>query len=160
LGLNYMHKKNIVHRDIKPENILMESRDTDNLNIRITDFGFAKFYDPKTGGLKESLGSPLYMAPEIVKNLPYDAKVDIWSLGVVAYILLSGKPPFSGTTKQEIFMQLSSQSISYTDNSAWLKVSREAKSLVKKMLTRDPRIRPSAEDLLAHEFFQDKVLAN
>ncbi len=55
-------------------------------------------------------------------------------------------------------MQLSSHPISYTDNSAWLKVSREAKSMVKKMLTRDPRIRPSAEELLAHEFFQDKLL--
>jgi calcium-dependent protein kinase len=85
-----MHKKNIVHRDIKPENILMESKDVDNFDIRITDFGFAKFYDPLQGGLQENLGSPLYMAPEIVKNLPYDAKVDIWSLGIVAYILLSG----------------------------------------------------------------------
>lgn len=100
------------------------------------------------------------MAPEIIKNLPYDTKVDIWSLGILAYILFSGQPPFSGKSKQDIFIQLTSHPISYTDNSAWLKVSREAKSLVKKMLTRDPRIRPSAEELLAHEFFQDKMLIN
>jgi calcium-dependent protein kinase len=99
-----MHKKNIVHRDIKPENILMESKDIANLNIKITDFGFAKCYDPREGGLNESLGSPMYMAPEIIKNLPYDTKVDIWSLGVVSYILLSGKPPFTGKTKQDIFL--------------------------------------------------------
>jgi calcium-dependent protein kinase len=99
-----MHTKGIVHRDIKPENILMESKSVDNLNIKITDFGFAKFYDPREGGLKESLGSPLYMAPEIIKNLPYDSKVDIWSLGIVFYILLSGKPPISARTKEDIFL--------------------------------------------------------
>ena len=82
----------------------MESKDLQNLNVRITDFGFAKLYDPQEGGLKESLGSPLYMAPEIIKNLPYDAKVDIWSLGIVAYIMLSGKPPISGKTKEDIFL--------------------------------------------------------
>ena len=77
----------------------MESTDVTNLNIKITDFGFAKFYDPREGGLNDSLGSPMYMAPEIIKNLPYGTKVDIWSLGVVAYILFSGKPPFTGKTK-------------------------------------------------------------
>ena len=102
----------------------MESKDVSNLNIKITDFGFAKCYDPREGGLNESLGSPMYMAPEIIKNLPYDTKVDIWSLGVVSYILLSGKPPFTGKTKQEIFLKLSSHPISYTENPAWLKVSR------------------------------------
>ena len=68
-GLNYMHKKNIVHRDIKPENILMYSKDHDNLDLKITDFGFAKCYDPNEGGLTETLGSPLYMAPEIIKKI-------------------------------------------------------------------------------------------
>lgn len=105
LGLNYMHKKNIVHRDIKPENLLLESRDLANLNIKITDFGFAKCYDPSNfEGLDDVLGSPLYMAPEVVKKLKYDTKVDIWSLGIVTYILLSGRPPFSGKTKDEIFV--------------------------------------------------------
>mmetsp|Transcript_28306 Transcript_28306/g.27236 ORF Transcript_28306/g.27236 Transcript_28306/m.27236 type:complete len:107 (-) Transcript_28306:540-860(-) len=104
LGLNYMHKKNIAHRDIKPENILLCSKDENNLDIKITDFGFAKFYDPLKESLKEGLGSPLYMAPEIIKNIPYDSKVDIWSLGVVSYILLSGRPPVYGKTKEEIFI--------------------------------------------------------
>lgn len=99
-----MHKKNIAHRDIKPENILMESKSTDNVNLKITDFGFAKLYDPNEGGLTETLGSPLYMAPEIIKKLPYDCSVDIWALGVLAYIMLSGKPPFKGKTKDEIFV--------------------------------------------------------
>ncbi len=104
LGLNYMHKRNIAHRDIKPENILMESKELQNLNIKLTDFGFAKFYDPMEGGLTESLGSPLYMAPEIIRNIPYTTKVDIWSLGILSYILFSGKPPIHGRTKDEIFL--------------------------------------------------------
>lgn len=99
-----MHKNNIIHRDIKPENILLESKDLNNFNIKITDFGFAKCYDPLEGGLEETLGSPLYMAPEIVKKLKYDTKVDIWSVGVMTYVLLSGRPPFSGKTKEEIFL--------------------------------------------------------
>lgn len=106
LGLNYMHKKNIIHRDIKPENMLLESKSFDNIVVKITDFGFAKCYDPfNFEGFDDVLGSPLYMAPEIVKKLKYDSKVDIWSLGVVAYIILSGKPPFPGKSKEEIFLQ-------------------------------------------------------
>lgn len=103
-GLNYMHKKNIVHRDIKPENILLESSAEDNWNLKITDFGFAKCYDPQEGGLTESLGSPLYMAPEIIKKLPYDSAVDVWACGVLTYIMLSGKPPFNAKTKDEVFV--------------------------------------------------------
>ena len=67
-----MHKKNIAHRDIKPENILMESKEPSNINLKITDFGFAKCYDPREGGLTETLGSPLYMAPEIIKKQKYN----------------------------------------------------------------------------------------
>lgn len=107
-----MHKKNIAHRDIKPENILLESKDIHKLDIKITDFGFAKCYDPdEFTGLEEVLGSPLYMAPEIVKKLKYDCKVDIWSLGILAYIILSGRPPFSGKIKEDIFLQITTQSI-------------------------------------------------
>ena len=67
-GLNYMHQQNIAHRDIKPENILLESKDLSNVELKITDFGFAKCYDPQEGGFTETLGSPLYMAPEIIKK--------------------------------------------------------------------------------------------
>lgn len=76
---------------------MLEDEDEDNLNIKITDFGFACF--KKLEGSDEVLGSPLYMAPEIVQEKVYDQKVDIWSLGVIAYILLSGFPPFKGRSK-------------------------------------------------------------
>jgi serine/threonine protein kinase len=76
------------------------------------------------------------MAPEIVKKVKYDCKVDIWSLGVMAYIMLSGRPPFNGRTKEEIFMQLTTQAIQYMEG-AWVKISKQCKAFVKKCLTRD-----------------------
>jgi serine/threonine protein kinase len=106
--------------------------------------------------LDDVLGSPLYMAPEIVKRVKYDAKVDIWSLGVMTYILLSGKAPFTGRSKQEIFLQITSSTISYTD-SVWLKISKEGRDFVRKMLTRDPAMRASAEELLGHPFITENV---
>jgi serine/threonine protein kinase len=74
----------------------------EELKIKLTDFGFACFYSPGEGR-KEVLGSPLYMAPEIVKGLAYDEKVDVWSIGVITFILLSGRPPFKGKNRDEIF---------------------------------------------------------
>jgi calcium-dependent protein kinase len=102
LAINYMHQRNITHRDIKPENILMQAGDSKSLLLKMTDFGFASFYNPKKG-LDEVLGSPLYMAPEIINRQKYDSKVDIWSVGVIAFILISGRPPFMGKSKDEIF---------------------------------------------------------
>ena len=101
LALSYMHSQNIVHRDIKPENILLapeESAQPDKLNLKLTDFGFACYYSPERG-LRQVLGSPLYMAPEIVQEKQYDKAVDIWSVGVIAHIVLTGCPPFYGRTK-------------------------------------------------------------
>jgi len=92
-----------MHRDVKAENIMLENNDPEDLKIKLTDFGFACFFHPGEGK-KEILGSPLYMAPEVVANKgAYDCKVDIWSTGVITYILLSGRPPFKGKTKEEIF---------------------------------------------------------
>ena len=97
LALNFMHTKNIMHRDLKPENILCEAAadvNEDEFVIKLTDFGFAVKYDPN--GVKESLslGSPLYMAPELCDERHYDNKVDVWAVGVIAFILLTGTPPF------------------------------------------------------------------
>ena len=83
---------------MKPENILLESKDRNNLDIKISDFGFSCFFDPKKG-LDLVLGSPLYMAPEIILNKKYNEKVDIWSIGVISYMLLTGRNPFPGTNK-------------------------------------------------------------
>ena len=90
-----MHTKNITQRDLKPENILLESKDRNNLEIKISDFGFSCFFNPDEG-LDLVLGSPIYMAPEIILKEKYNDKVDIWSIGVISYMLLTGRNPFPG----------------------------------------------------------------
>ena len=113
-----------------------------NLNIKITDFGFACFFDP-TEGLKDVLGSPLYMAPEIIKEKKYDQRVDIWSCGVIAYILLSGRPPFRGKAKQEIFNSIENSPLKF-DHPIWDRLTKESKDFIKLALEKDYTKRPNA----------------
>ena len=106
LSLNYMHSQGITHRDLKPENLLCEPSDgNQEINVKLTDFGFACFYQ-KDQKLELSLGSPLYMAPELCAEEEYDQRVDVWSTGVIAYILLSGMPPFVGQSKEKIYASI------------------------------------------------------
>ena len=77
----------------------------DKMNVKLVDFGFSRYFD-RSKGLQQVLGTPLYMAPEITKKEKYDSKVDIWSLGVMIYILLCGSPPFNARTRKDLFMQI------------------------------------------------------
>lgn len=99
LALNYMHGLGIMHRDLKPENLMCETFDEDQIIIKLTDFGFATHFDPDQPQTL-SLGSPLYMAPELTQEKSYDNKVDVWAVGVILYVLMTGSAPFSGSTKQ------------------------------------------------------------
>lgn len=101
LALNYMHKQSITHRDLKPENILLEQKNSSDLSVKISDFGFSCYFDPKDG-LDLALGSPLYMAPEIHRRQQYNEKVDIWSTGVITFMLISGRNPFPGKSKKDV----------------------------------------------------------
>ena len=117
---------NITHRDIKPENILIDSMD--EIYIKLTDFGFASFFDKETE-FNQVLGSPIYMPPEIVKHQKYDCKVDVWSAGVVAYVLLSGTPPFIGDSKDLVYEAIKNQDLDFS-KSGWSKVSESAKDFL------------------------------
>ena len=83
-GLNYMHLQSVTHRDMKPENILLVSNQIEDFRVKIADLGFAQQFD-KEKGLELVLGTPLYMAPELVQHQKYSEKVDVWSLGVIVY---------------------------------------------------------------------------
>jgi calcium-dependent protein kinase len=100
-AITYCHCRGVVHRDLKPENILIESISSNGkINIKVIDFGTALFVAPNTK-LVGTLGTPYYIAPEVIRG-DYNEKCDIWSIGVILYILLSGHAPFNGDNEKEI----------------------------------------------------------
>ena len=136
----YSHQNNIVHRDLKPENILMDN-DTDDLTIKLIDWGCAQTIKSAKQS-KQADGTTYYIAPEVLKG-EYDEKCDIWACGVIFYILLCGYPPFNGETDDEIYEAVLSGKFQFPEED-WDQVSQEAKDLIKKMLTKDPKKRISA----------------
>ena len=149
--VNYCHKNNIVHRDLKPENILLEqNKEFDQ--IKIIDFGTSLVYDPSKP-LDEKLGTPYYIAPEVL-NKSYDSKCDIWSVGVITFILLSGQPPFNGDNDKEIMKKVRSGKFNF-DSPAWNQVSDSAKDFIRKLLTYDASKRPDAEKAMKHPWIAE-----
>ncbi len=103
-AVSYCHSKNIVHRDLKPENLLLESEDPKS-TLKVIDFGTSQVFDPEAK-MNQTYGTPYYIAPEILKG-EYNEKCDIWSCGVILYILLCGRPPFDGDNDDEILETVS-----------------------------------------------------
>jgi calcium-dependent protein kinase len=130
--LNYMHYKGYVHRDIKPENLMIEHSDN---SIKLIDFGLSIFL-PKDDCLKDRQGSAYYMAPEVLsKN--YNHKCDVWSCGVILYLLLSGKLPFSADHHLEVMRLIKIGHYNFYD-SKWFFISPLAKDLIMNMLKYNP----------------------
>jgi len=144
--INYCHQNNIVHRDLKPENILLEQNKEFDA-IKIIDFGTSLVYDPNKN-LDEKLGTPYYIAPEVL-NKNYNSKCDIWSCGVISYILLSGMPPFNGQSDQEIMKKVRAGSFSF-DDKVWNNISDNCKDFITKLLTYKQEERPTAAEALQH----------
>jgi calcium-dependent protein kinase len=148
--INYCHQNRIVHRDLKPENILLEqTKEFDQ--IKIIDFG-TSLYFKENQKLSEKLGTPYYIAPEVL-NKNYNEKCDIWSCGVITYIVLSGIPPFNGATDQEIMKKVKSGKFSFNDP-CWKSISDNAKDFITTLLTMNSEKRPSAADALNHPWIQ------
>lgn len=142
----YLHGKGIIHRDLKPENILLEER-VDSLHIKLIDFGAATFYKEHST-VSGAQGTAYYVAPEVLSG-SYTEKCDLWSCGVILYILLSGSPPFDGQTDQKVLAQVSKGSYAFT-GPQWESVSSQAKDLIEQLLCPEP-IRLSALRALEHE---------
>nr|3HX4_A Chain A, Calmodulin-domain protein kinase 1 [Toxoplasma gondii] len=149
-GITYMHKNKIVHRDLKPENLLLESKSKD-ANIRIIDFGLSTHFEASKK-MKDKIGTAYYIAPEVLHGT-YDEKCDVWSTGVILYILLSGCPPFNGANEYDILKKVEKGKYTF-ELPQWKKVSESAKDLIRKMLTYVPSMRISARDALDHEWIQ------
>jgi len=137
----YLHDHGIAHRDLKPENLLT-SGDGDSEVIKIADFGFSKNFGEDK--LKTSCGSPGYVAPEVLTNEDYDNSVDMWSVGVIIYILLCGYPPFYADNAPALFKKIMEVKYDFDDPS-WENVSQEAKDLISHLLVKDPSQRYSAK---------------
>jgi calcium-dependent protein kinase len=129
---------------------LEQNKDFDQ--IKIIDFGTSLRFDTdKT--LDEKLGTPYYIAPEVL-NKKYNEKCDIWSCGVILYIILSGMPPFNGSSDQDIMKKVRVGKFSFSDP-CWNNISAKAKDLITKLLTYDPEHRPSAEEALKHPWITE-----
>lgn len=144
-AVNSMHKEGIAHRDIKPQNLMLSSKE-DNASIKVGDFGFARrVHTPSS--LTTRVGTPTYVAPEILKNMPHDQRVDLWSIGVVVFVLLVGYPPFLEEKQADLFLKIRTGDFSFVKDD-WLQVSEDAKDLIKGLLKTDPKERWSLEEAL------------
>ena len=156
----YCHERRIVHRDLKPENILLEHKSSDKLQIKVIDFGTAKAFDP-VKKLRATTGTAYYIAPEVLlKN--YDERCDVWSCGVILYILLCGAPPFNGRDDAAIFEAVKRTTFTYRSTfiliigKIWNNVSNSAKDLINKMISYPPEQRISSQEAYAHEWLKSK----
>lgn len=146
-SIKYLHKLGIVHRDLKPENLLYQSPH-DDAAIKITDFGLAKIANGELL-LKTACGTPNYVAPEVLLNNGYGPAVDMWSIGVILYILLCGFPPFYSENTPDLFDQIIHGKYDFP-SPYWDRVSSQAKDLIKNLLQVDPQIRFTPDDCLNH----------
>jgi len=154
-ALVYCHSKNVCHRDLKPENLFYTSADK-NSKLVIGDFGLAA-HGKKL--MNECCGTPQYVAPEILQNKPYTNKVDLWSVGVVLYILLCGYPPFYADTHPMLYVKIIDDPFEF-DKEDWGSISVEAKDLVSKLLTKDPKKRISAAEAKKHPWLVKAAMYN
>jgi calcium-dependent protein kinase len=149
-AIAFLHAHGIVHRDLKLENFLFETL-KENSSLKLIDFGLSRLVvgDEKLTG---AVGSSYYVAPEVLSGKQYDAKCDVWSIGVIAYMLLSGVPPFDGDSDRAIFKSVRSGNWSFT--TTFQNISPEAKSFIQRCLVVDPAKRMSAKDALKHPWFR------
>ncbi|GKY99526.1 hypothetical protein MPSEU_000906700 [Mayamaea pseudoterrestris] len=152
-AIYYLHEtKQVAHRDLKPENILLSSKESD-IDIQLTDFGLAKTVSNE--GLKTFCGTPMYFAPEILQRRHtimgkgrYGKEADIWSLGIILYILLSGVPPFDPDSHRDLVIEF--------PHEFWACVSKPAQDLVRKLLVVDPKLRFTVSQACLHEWILEE----
>ena len=151
-AVNYLHSNHIVHRDLKPENIMLTEEPKDgNYQIKLIDFGAASTFIPGKK-ISKFIGTSYYIAPEVLKE-NYDEKCDVWSCGVILYILLCGFPPFNGNTNLDIYHNIRTKNPSF-GGEEWEDISKDAIDLIKNMLNKNPSKRFSAEMCLNHRWFK------
>jgi len=151
-GLQYLYNQNIVHRDIKPQNILVSS----NKILKIIDFGLSKNIHLNNEMMDTICGSPLYMAPEIIKNKTYTIKSDIWSFGVIIYEMVYGYTPFRATNIYSLIKTIDNYDIKYPANT----ISYDGIDILHKMLKKNPQDRIEWDTLFMHPWLVNDIILN
>jgi serine/threonine protein kinase len=147
----YIHSYGIAHRDLKPENVLMTSND-ENADLRILDFGLSKIIGPDEK-CTEPYGTLSYVAPEVLLDIPYGKEVDLWSLGVITYLMLSASLPFDDKNDEEEIARKTCMEDPPYKGSIWKKISKEGKDFIKRLLEKKPEKRMNIKQALEHEWF-------
>ncbi|XDV53270.1 hypothetical protein PO909_021825 [Leuciscus waleckii] len=147
-AVNYLHSLGIVHRDLKPENLLYFNPNEES-KIMISDFGLSKMEDATNDIMSTACGTPGYVAPEVLAQKPYSKAVDCWSIGVIAYILLCGYPPFYDENDSKLFEQILKAEYEF-DSPYWDDISDSAKDFISNLMQKDPEKRLSCDEALLH----------
>ncbi|XP_049912040.1 serine/threonine-protein kinase 17A [Epinephelus moara] len=150
-GVSFLHQNNVVHLDLKPQNILLTSSSPLG-DIKIVDFGLSRMVNSHQE-LREIMGTPEYVAPEILNYEPISTATDMWSTGVLAYMMLTGISPFLGENKQETFLNISQLNVSYTEEELQ-QLDQAALSFIQTLLCKQPQDRATAEQCLKHPWLQ------
>jgi len=150
-AVEYLHAIGIAHRDLKPENLLLKS--DDDTEVMLSDFGLSKIIGADTM-MQTACGTPYYVAPEVLSAVGYGPEVDLWSVGVISYLLLCGFPPFYGESLPEVFEQIMKAEYEFPEP-YWNDISKEAKDFINKLLLVDPTKRSNATQALRHPWIQN-----
>ncbi|OZJ06237.1 hypothetical protein BZG36_00835 [Bifiguratus adelaidae] len=156
-GVAYLHSlddNQIVHRDLKPENLLFQTPQPD-ANLMITDFGLSKMLSHQDDVLTTACGTPGYVAPEVLTRKGYGKPVDMWSIGVITYVILCGYSPFWGEDQAALFESILSGEYQF-DEEYWSDVSKEAKDFIRGLLILDPSKRMPAQGALQHPWIKNR----
>ncbi|XP_066539223.1 serine/threonine-protein kinase 17A [Hoplias malabaricus] len=150
-GVCFLHKNNVVHLDLKPQNILLTSNHPLG-DIKIVDFGLSRIVS-NNQEIREIMGTPEYVAPEVLNYEPISTATDMWSIGVLVYVMLTGISPFLGDDKQETFLNISQINISYEEEELD-RLDKAAIHFIKSLLIKEPEDRATAEECLKHQWLQ------
>lgn len=156
-AVKYLHDNEVVHRDLKPENLLYEDNSED-AKLKLADFGLSKIIDNEVH-MQTVCGTPGYCSPEILKGRKYGTPVDMWSVGVVTYILLCGYEPFYADAETDMFRKILKCDYQF-DSPWWDDVSQNAKDLIRRLLVADPKQRMTAAQALRHPWVTGNAAKN
>lgn len=152
------HRLNITHRDVKPENFVFGDADGDGSDLKLTDFGIAHYSEDPSALCKTLCGTPLYVAPEVLLRQPYGPEADVWSLGVIVYIMLVGYPPFDDNDIVQLLKKIKYRPVKF-GGPEWELISGEGKQFLTNLLDKDASSRMTAQQALEHDWLKNNCQA-